>query len=79
LFDDFSRPIFHLYTDALSIGLDDFHFLATSLKANWENYTTTVNPTDAFSIRISRGKRHWHINTHEMRAVLQSFKRWQST
>jgi hypothetical protein len=78
LFDDSSRPIFHLYTDASSIGLGGFYFPSSSFQANWEDYTTTLDPTHAFSIRIPRGKRHQHINTHEMRAVLQSFKRWQS-
>jgi len=77
LFDDSSRPIFHLYTDASSIGLGGFYFPATSLQANWEDHTTTLDPSNAFAIRIPRGKRHQHINTHEMRAVLQSFKRWQ--
>jgi hypothetical protein len=78
LFDDSSRPRFHLYTDASSVGLGGFYFPATSVQANWEDYTTTLDPINAFSIRIPRGKRHQHINTHEMRAVLQSFKRWQS-
>src|SRR5258708_4374158 len=54
-----------------------FYFPTTSLQAHWEDHTTTLDPTNAFAIRIPRGKRHQHINTHEMRAVLQSFKRWQ--
>jgi hypothetical protein len=77
LFDNSSRPIFHLYTDASSIGLGGFYFPAISLQANWEDQTATLDSSSAFAIRIPRGKRHQHINTHEMRAVLQSFKRWQ--
>jgi hypothetical protein len=76
LFDNSSRPIFHLYTDASSIGLGGFYFPAISLQANWEDQTATLDSSSAYAIRIPRGKRHQHINTHE-RAVLQSFKRWQ--
>lgn len=77
LFDDSSRPVFHLYTDASSIGLGGFYFSTTSRQAHWQDHAATLDPAHAFSMRIPRGKRHQHINTHEMRAVLQSFKRWQ--
>jgi hypothetical protein len=77
LFDSPSQPIFHLYTDALSIGLGSFYFPATSLQANWEDYTTTLDPTNVFALRIPRGKRYQYINIYKIRAVLQSFKHWQ--
>jgi hypothetical protein len=75
-FDDKSRPIFHLFTDASQVGLGGFWYLGLS-----PDFMTMVPSTpkeNSFAQRLKRDPlQTFDSNIYEMRAVLAAFHKWQ--
>ena len=73
-FDDKSRPVFQLFTDACPAGIGGFYYLGNS--SQWRQSVPIISLSNAFMATVHTKHTEEHINFHEIRAILAAFTRW---
>jgi Reverse transcriptase (RNA-dependent DNA polymerase) len=77
-FDEESRPIIHLYSDASIQGMGAFYFQGQD--PDWRNAAYALPIEQAFSARVKHSDQDvFDINIFELGAILLAFQKWAPT
>jgi hypothetical protein len=71
-FDDTSRRMIQLFTDAFLHGLRGFYY--SDADDNWREYINIIKYFQSFFVRISALHTFEHINVLELQAILFAFQ-----
>jgi hypothetical protein len=77
-FNDSSRPIVHLYTDASKEGFGGFFIAHHSASCDWRQHVHKIPKSQSFSLPAIQqdGTCEFDINIGEIQAVLEAFRIW---